>query len=706
MRRVSPVVLLILAAACGAPEKKEEAPPKIHTTYRVIAGASMGAIGTAALTATHTDTFDAAGMLGGPLDAALLLRSMDQFHLGAFCTLSELEAIKAADPAKLNDPAAINPCMKRPATITWEHSQDFNHWVPTTNGGSFNRNMYLDIFEDLTLAYGNVLYENPDSPFAPPGVDATRLYTKPADFCTNPVRVKNLKNAEYNPEGKYDAITFCDGQQRVWFCRDTQELVDFCSAPQNKVTPLTGAEEATFAATYCAAKGGAQEATKGEQPLMILDNWGKIDACRELTRPMPVALAVDLNGNGRRDYGEPIINNGQERFTDVGADGCADAQEDGKGGCNAAANASGDPNGDNYDADTNPLGTEKDWVWEQGEPYRDDGLDGVAGSGDFGEGNGQFDMSAGRRRVFERDMRTKWRSLDDAGRSRLSIYVDGGIRDVFNLGLMAKQLFGVVAHFAPAISGSYRDFREIPGLTDRSGLFNPWAGNWRTAPKNLSIMYGKDQPTDQDRIAGEGDHVGNGSQAVDRFSTLFGWMGSQWPSLPRPSTVGIADINTRVLSDQWFYSEALGAKRDYAVFLPPGYDAPENKDVRYPVGFLLHGYGMDPSGMSATAILADPNMKDGGGGKLRPMILVFPSGRCCHRELATGTRDCREKNDQGQDFDTLSGWERECNSGSFFVNGQGYANGSGIKYGDSFLELINEIDTKYRTLPTVEVDAR
>ena len=36
-----------------------------------------------------------------------------------------------------------------------------------------------------------------------------------------------------------------------------------------------------------------------------------------------------------------------------------------------------DPNHDNYDVDTNPNGTENDWLHEDGEPYRDDGLDGV-----------------------------------------------------------------------------------------------------------------------------------------------------------------------------------------------------------------------------------------------------------------------------------------------------------------------------------------
>jgi S-formylglutathione hydrolase FrmB len=37
-----------------------------------------------------------------------------------------------------------------------------------------------------------------------------------------------------------------------------------------------------------------------------------------------------------------------------------------------------------------------------------------------------------------------------------------------------------------------------------------------------------------------------------------------------------------------FYTEALGTKKQYRIFLPPGYD--KDKTTRYPVVYLLHGY--------------------------------------------------------------------------------------------------------------------
>src|SRR5438552_7675722 len=122
--RLAPLALAALLAACGPP--KPTPPKTIHTTYRVLAGVSMGAMGTASLGFANSGRFDGIGMLGGPIDAAMLIRQLDQFDQGAFCPLATLEALAAQDPTKLNDPKIINDCMKRPPTITWEHSFDFN----------------------------------------------------------------------------------------------------------------------------------------------------------------------------------------------------------------------------------------------------------------------------------------------------------------------------------------------------------------------------------------------------------------------------------------------------------------------------------------------------------------------------------------------------------------------------------------------------
>jgi hypothetical protein len=700
------VCSLVFVAGLSCGHKDTTAPPApIATTYRAIQGISMGGIGTAALVAQHPERFDAAAPQGGPLDAAFLMRTVDHFHIGGFCSLADLEAILAQDPAALNDPARIAQCARRPQTLQYEHSQDFNHWAYTTNGADFDRDEYWHIFADLTLAYGNFLYQNPASPFAPPGVDPSLLSNPSADFCTNPVRLKGFRNAEYNPDGKYDVITFCDGQPLVYYCAQTQEIVDFCSDPANIANPLNAAQAQAFASNYCAAKGGAAVASKDATPLIMLNNAGAFDACRLATSPAVVALAVDLNGNGRRDFGEPVISNAQERFDDVGVDGCPDEYEDGNGGCTTTPNPGAvDPNHDNYDADTNPNGTENDWIWEPGEPFYDYGLDGVPGTGDEGEGNGQFDMCDGRKRLLESDGRTALRGMDATARARLFWLFDGGIRDVFNLGLSAKQGWGFVNGFRTA--GYYRDFTLIPGMQDPySGDYVPWGGPWKEVPSDLMVFYGKDDPTDQDRINGDGDHVGTTDQAADRVYTMFNWVAARWPSLPKapvPANPTPYSQRAQILS---YASTVLGAQRDFGLYVPPGYDDPANQNIRYPVLYMLHGYGMDPSGYISASLIADSYMVDPQV-QFMPMIIVFPSGDCCFKNTVTGARDCRELDDNGNPIGNDPNWVRECNRGTFFVNRTGYTASDARAYGDSFFELMDYVDANYRTLPAANVDAR
>jgi len=694
MRRLAALLVL---AACGP--QTPPAPKTVHTTYRALGGLSMGAIGTAAIGLKHPGRFDALAALGAPLDAALLLRTIDRFHTGGFCPRAEI----MTKLATLNDPATAG-CVSHPPPLKYEHVQDFNHWRYTVNT-PFDRTGYVGLFTDLTLAFGNLLTENPASTFAPPGVDEALARRPPATACESPVRVRGLKNREYNPDGTVDAITFCDGEPTTFFCGANDELVDFCSDPANITSPLPVAMEAAFAAAYCATKGGATIANRLDHPAVMLRAGGRVDPCRQPREPVLVALAWDFNGNGRRDWGEPLVNNGEERYRDTGTDGCANALEDGAGGCRTTMDpAAMDPNGDDYDADTNPTGTENDWRHEDGEPYDDDGLDGVPGSGDFGEGNGAFDLASGRKRLYAHDARSVLAAMPADSLERLNLLLDGGIRDLFNFGLMSHQVFGLVKALKPGGAQSYRDWTEIPGMKDsRTGTYRPWGGPWKRAPKSFEVLFGKEMPTMEDRLLGDGDHVGTNSQAVMRIATLYNWVAAQWPSLERPVTFkpGVTDTPYDQREKvEWFQSAALGAKRGYGVFVPPGYDFEENASVRYPVLYLLHGYTGAPKQILPSAFLADTFMKDSDV-QLRPMIIVVPSGACCFVEQGTGARDCREEDDAKVAFAGRAGWERECVGGSFFVSQVGAS-----KYEESFLELMDEIDAKYRTLPAADVTER
>jgi hypothetical protein len=282
---------------------------------------------------------------------------------------------------------------------------------------------------------------------------------------------------------------------------------------------------------------------------------------------------------------------------------------------------------------------------------------------------------------------------------------DGGIRDVFNFGVMAQHLFGLVKALRSTPTGEYREFKLIPGMLGRMGTFAPWNNRWKNIPRDLSMLYGKEQPTDEERTQGEGDHVGTPEQAMHRFFVMYNWAAATWPNLERPATpFGGAPASERQRVE-WFESKTLKARREYAIALPPGYELPENKDRRYPVIFMLHGYGMDPKNFLSTALITDSYTVDKEV-NFRPMIHVFPSGRCCFVNALTKQKDCRETNDEGTDLDHVAGWERECSSGTFYVNRRGYTFDDVTPYGDSFFELMDHIDATYRTLPTADVEAR
>jgi len=447
------------------------------------------------------------------------------------------------------------------------------------------------------------------------------------------------------------------------------------------------------------------------------DAMGRFDPCREHTTPARVAIAFDLNGNGRRDYAEPIVNNSHERFDDVGADGCPDALEDGQGGCVGVAADSpyadgvADPNGDDYNLNTNPFGQENDWRREDGEPFRDDGLDGVAGTADFGEGNGTYDESPGLAKLHSYDPRGHYEKLSTHQKHQLDLYLEGGIRDVFNFGVAAQVFAGAVRGDDATRLSEFHGFADVTAVhpvqseEDARGNDAKWS---LTAPNTLQL-YGDPNANEATINLGDGDHVGTGLQAFLRFQFMESWVASRWQDLPlgsfTPTDGGPPDTYNDRLINSTFYSASLGANRDYAVYLPPGYFDPSQQDVHYPVFYFLHGYGQTAPDMAAASIaLFDPSMTaippGSPGLNGRKYIVVFPSGRCCFENAQTGERDCTLVHD-GQ-----AGWNPMCMTGSFYVNASGPKAGDAPPYEDGLSDLIDYVDATYRTLAPADVAKR
>lgn len=575
-------------------------------TNRAIAGVSMGSHGAGMLGFHRPDLFDSVAMLGVPMvDWVYMLRNIQRGYLGGFC---DRETI-LAHMDRVNDPAGPGFCGPARGTEEFvpgkimEPDQDFNHWyrwIDNGRGGSFGRNKLRESFQDITLAFGNALYYNPESPYYPPGVPMD-FRSRPDDQrCATPHKIAGLKHKEYNPDGTYDTIAFCDTRT----------------------------------------------------------NSGEFDPSNPSQQAFEMLLAVDYNGNGVRDAAEPIITFVSERYQDVGMD----------------------PN-DVFDYATNPAGRGKNWKWDEGEPYEDNGLDGVPSSGDFGEGNGKFDWNPNIQNYFELNPRQMIEQMPEGHLKRMNIYADAGIRDfLFSVG-GTNWLWGALQNRVG--KGTAKDYVDFPSLPGAKPEYDVLGIDLEPANigKHVYVRYGNPEASETEIQAGDGHHVGTPFQVINRFLTAMHFIQSRFRNTDRRESK--AEFTSDLIQPKTFYSAALADTRKYGIVLPPGYDDPANAGQTYPVLYFLHGQGQESDHLLASGILffgymagstVDATMRNrqSDWGKF---IIVFPDSTC------------------------RAG---DCASGNFNSNHKGI-DGNGPKFMDSLYELMAHVDQTYRTAPPVEI---
>lgn len=585
---------------------RSDAPARVmrRFNYRGILGVSMGGSGSGRVGIGNPEQFDFVAPLGGPTDWQYMLEYIRRYHLGGFCTEAQ-RAMPGTDCAATTQERAPD------RGEMYEHIQHFEHWWYEDEydgqGGRFDRAEYVEIFRDLAAMFGNANTDGSateDGPnVTPPGVPDADRYLPPAERCA-PSGLRRVAREpeggdddpatgffddEYNPAGQYDVITFCDG---------------------GEVAGDTG-----------------RWSPEGHRI------------------PVEVAYAVDVNGNGIRDGGEPVIRNGREPFGDFGADGLPSAMED--PAYDPITNP--DPAGDDYDFQYNPGGTEGNWDWDEGEPFEDVGLDGVPGTAqlplgyDRGEGDGTFTRARGAQRMIDSSPRSMVRGLDDATLASLDVMADGGVRDLFNWVVMGHHSMGGLA--ARGLPVRFYNGHAALHLDGRSA-FTFSSAPWSEIGRYSMIRYGSIDATEEEKEQGDGGHVGTIAQIQDRLFAALAMMDRRWPGGDRSMvhdelcgriSPSCDHINSIALD---FTSPTTGRTGPVTIVLPPGYFDEEYADTRYPVVYFLHGYGMEPADLLVTGLLlwnymTAPTLPE--SQRFQKAIFVFPDGRCRNQECVNGT---------------------------------------------------------------------
>ena len=682
-----------------------------HLTHRAVIGISMGGGGSATFGMAHHDQFDMLGPLGGPSDLTWITWYFEQFKFGGFCPVSNPNCTKYA------------PNLY-PLYETYAHTEDFDHWFfqpGAGTGGTFSRGGWTQILEDFLIMGGDPNGQNADPaiPFmvvGPKSTDPFVMGTVPGTNCS--ITIDPISPDQDDSAAMQATEATTETQQNA---TQTACLTSRCD-PANAWIAKTGFYDATYnpdgslpVISFC---DGGQNGTSP-----YVDTWAPVAAGS--ATPSNFTLAVDLNGNGIRDLGEPVIRQGEEPFQDTGTDGVADAQEP---GYDPIANP--DPDQDDYDFQLNPNGTENDHTYELGEPFQDVGLDGVPntpqqsnGGYDLGEGDGKFTLSAGAQRLFAADPHSilHGRStppsgpIDAPALSRIGMWADGGVRDMSNFGAVANHFIGAVSSQKNAdgtqvkSSAFYNNFENLPGA-DPTQPNNFLAVNvlWADVAAAVHMRYGYVDATDQMIANGDGQHVGTGSQILYRLVTGFYSAARVWSdvdktladSLVSDPTDPAFNGETTTVNELGTACELLGHCEKYftgpktqrvgpvAVTLPPGYALEANRvrGERYPVLFVLHGYGQDPRDLEATAAITDNYMNDAqrsAATRLAKMIVVYVDGRCR--------------------IDPVTN-QPECIRGTFYLNSPRSVSGHPMaQLDDWFEEVMTDIDANYRTLGPSDV---
>jgi len=257
--------------------------------------------------------------------------------------------------------------------------------------------------------------------------------------------------------------------------------------------------------------------------------------------PVEFLLAHDLNGNGRRDAGEPIILQLHEPFTDSNDNG-------------------------RYDS---------------GEPYDDYGIDGVNGTDDYGEGNGRYDDNPHVDMWLANDPYSLAAdaTLDVTPGYRGSIYLDAlpGVP-----GGYSGQTAAVVARLESRLN------EATPGeafcIANELGRYENFLSATYVPTEELrcgekfAYLHGPGEYRDPWSAAADG-------QRMARLNHALSFLSQRMPN-------GLYDNVPKESKAVWqirsYYSDVLGADVEYGIGFPAGYFDERSEWKVFPIVYVLH----------------------------------------------------------------------------------------------------------------------
>ena len=289
-----------------------------------------------------------------------------------------------------------------------------------------------------------------------------------------------------------------------------------------------------------------------------------------------VLLAVDLNGNGKRDPGEPILRQFHEPFTDL----------DGNG------------------------------MYDPGEPFLDAGLDGIFGTGDPGEGDGQFSFNPNHLNYFSQDPLTHIDTMDLSTLQGLNLYLDAGNQDEFQFNIHTDNFIKVLEDRGLKVQiedGFRNSFPQASHFEDQQRVYVKYEGGHVGFDKeDIGLNFSRARKGVKGAIT-----------VANRFTTLFSFVSDHFPDGKYGTTPYEMFRYPSKMAITTFNSPSLNKRMKFGIYLPPGYKASQN--TYYPVLYLLGGYNMSISGLAnkwiRTALDTLILTQD-----IQKMIIVIPDG--------------------------------------------------------------------------------